>query len=249
MTNWTEEHPILKSQRSELVGQIVRRCELTAVQRETMFALMAQYYATTRAIFDADLDEKEHVILLTDAETGIIKGFSTMLRLELENITALFSGDTIIHADYRHTTVLPREWARLAFSTLDSIRAAQPERQVYWFLITSGYKTYRYLPLFFKQFYPRYDEATPAVIQAIMHELATSRYADEYHPQTGIIRLKNATPLQEGVADIQAHRLKNPHIEFFARINPDHANGDELVCLTAIDRHNLTRAGQRMVQE
>jgi hypothetical protein len=249
MTNWTEEFPILKSQRSELVGQIVRRCELTIAQRDTMFALMAEYYETQRTIFDADLDEKEHVILMTDAETGIIKGFSTMVRLELESVTALFSGDTIIHADYRHTTVLPREWAKLAFSTLDSIRAVQPERQVYWFLITSGYKTYRYLPLFFKQFYPRYDEATPTAIQTIMDELACSRYPDEYNPQTGIIRLKNATPLQEGVADIQAHRLKNLHIEYFVRVNPDHANGDELVCLTAIDRNNLTRAGQRMVQE
>jgi hypothetical protein len=249
MTNLTEEFPTLKSQRSELVGQIVRRCELTSAQRDTMFALMAQYYEIQRPIFDADLEEKEFVIVMTDAETDVIKGFSTMVRLELESVTALFSGDTIIHADYRHTTVLPREWAKLAFSTLDSIRATQPERQVYWFLITSGYKTYRYLPLFFKQFYPRYDEATPAAIQAIMDKLACSRYTDEYNPRTGIIRLKNATPLQEGVADIQAHRLKNPHIEFFTRVNPDHANGDELVCLTAIDRHNLTRAGQRMVQE
>ena len=44
-----------------------------------------------------------------------------------------------------------------------------------------------------------------------------------------------------------AERLRDPQVAFFARMNPGHARGDELACLTELSRANLTRAGQRMV--
>lgn len=247
MTHLMKESPTLKSQRYDLSGAIVRVDDLSSGEKDAMFALMLCYYETSRRVFNDDLAEKEHVILLRDATSNAIKGFSTMKRLDLENVTALFSGDTIIHEDYRHTTVLPQYWAKLAFGTHDQIKVMEPERSVYWFLITSGYKTYRYLPVFFREFYPHYDCPTPSNIQAIMYHLAKTRYGKQYDKQTGIIRLENATPLREGVAEIQPHRLKNAHIAFFDRINPGHAQGDELVCLTEIDPDNLTRAGRRMV--
>ena len=249
MTNSTRGFPTLKSPPCELSGSIERVAHLTGAQRDAMFALMDQYYETTRPIFDADLAEKERVILLKDPTSGLIKGFSTMMRLDLAGVTALFSGDTIIHADYRYTTALPQYWAELAFSMRDQIKRVEPERPVFWFLITSGYKTYRYLPTFFRDFYPRYDRSTPAEIQQLMHTLARTRYGAQYDEQAGVIRLQQGTPLRQGVAEIRAHRLKNPHIAFFARANPGHTAGDELVCLAAIERENLTRAGRRMVAE
>ena len=42
-------------------------------------------------------------------------------------------------------------------------------------------------------------------------------------------------------------RLANPDVAFFARVNPGHEAGDELVCLTTLDDDNLTRAGRRML--
>jgi len=247
MTNSMKDSPTLKSQRYDLSGAIVPVNDLSQQERDAMFALMICYYKTDRNIFDNDLDEKEHVILLRDSLSGEIKGFSTMKRLDLDTVTALFSGDTIIQEDYRHTTVLPQYWAKLAFGTRDRIKELEPERKVYWFLITSGYKTYRYLPVFFREFYPRHDRSTPENAQHIMHKLAKTRYADEYDQSTGIIHLQNATPLRDGVAEIKANRLKNAHVAFFKSINPGHTQGDELVCLTEIDPHNLTRAGRRMV--
>lgn len=249
MNNSTNVPHTSKLQRSELLGQIIKVSELSEAQCDAMFALMILYYEIQRDIFDIDLVEKEHVILMTDADSGEIKGFSTMMQIHMEQVTALFSGDTIIHQDYRHTTVLPRYWAKLVFSTFDSIKAEKPEQQVYWFLITSGYKTYRYLPLFFREFYPRHNRPTPPDIQHIMHKLAQTRYPNEYDPKTGVIHLQNATPLQDGVATIEARHLRNPHIAFFNRVNSGHINGDELVCLTDVDRGNLTRAGKRMLSD
>lgn len=250
MPNPMDESLASKLQPSDcqLVGTILRVSSLSTADKDAMFALMERYYQTLRHIFDADLHEKEHIILMRDSCSGEICGFSTMVSMQVAGIVALFSGDTIIHENYRNETVLPRLWAQLAFGTADSIKAQDPRKQVYWFLISSGYKTYRYLPVFFREFYPHYDCPTPKPIQLVMDTLASNRYPKEYQPQCGIVRLKNPTPLRDGVADIHARHLSNPHIAFFARINPHHAQGDELVCITEIDRRNLTPAGRRMVE-
>ncbi len=49
------------------------------------------------------------------------------------------------------------------------------------------------------------------------------------------------------MADVTEQRLGDPHVEFFVRANPGHADGDELVCLTELTPTNLTPAGRRMV--
>jgi hypothetical protein len=36
-------------------------------------------------------------------------------------------------------------------------------------------------------------------------------------------------------------------VEFFVRMNPGHAEGDELACIAPISRSNLTRAGIRLL--
>jgi hypothetical protein len=249
MTKLTNESPILKSPVSkQLNGTILPVANLNAADRDAMFALMANYYQITRPIFEADLNEKEHVILLRDATDGLIRGFSTMCMMQVEEIVALFSGDTVVHEDYRNEILLPRLWAQLAFGTADNIKARNSNKRVYWFLISSGYKTYRYLPLFFREFYPHYDCSTPTPIQSLMDTLATYRYPQEYQAERRIVCLKNSTPLRKGVADMQPRHLNNPHLAFFVRINPYHYEGDELVCLTEIERSNLTSAGQRMVK-
>lgn len=249
MSSSIQDPLMSKSPPSELAGAIVPAGRLTAGQRDEMFALMDRYYRTSRPVFEADLAEKEQVILLTEPAAGRIRGFSTMLRLDLDSYSALFSGDTIIHEDFRYTTVLPRFWAELAFGLRDRIKAAEPARPVYWFLITSGYKTYRYLPVFFREFYPRHDRPTPPDMRRIMDTLAQTRYGEQYDAARGVIRLARGAPLREGVADIQPRHLRNPDIAFFDRANPGHVHGEELVCLAPIERENLTRAGRRMVEE
>ena len=61
-------------------GQLVRVADVGPHQREEMFALMQAYYeGVERATFEADLDEKEWVIRILDAETNRLKGFSTQM--------------------------------------------------------------------------------------------------------------------------------------------------------------------------
>lgn len=217
-----------------------------------MFALLRRHFAgTDRARFEADLREKETVILLRDASSGAVQGFSTLMRmtahLDQKEVVAFFSGDTIIDRAYWGESTLSRTWGRVVFDEADRIVAERPGTSVYWFLICSGYKTWRFLPVFFREFYPNAERPTPPEIRRLLDTLATRKFGDEYLPEPGIVRFHSATPLRSGVADVTGERLRDPQIAFFSRVNPGHPAGDELACLAEISRSNLTRAGLRMI--
>jgi len=219
---------------------------LTRAERARMHALLARYFeGVTRRGFEADLAEKESAILLRDA-SGAIQGFSTLLRMEErvggETVVAYFSGDTIVDAAYRNTPALAQVWSRHVFR-----RAAEEHAPAYWFLISSGYKTYRFLPAFFATFYPHAFGPTPPHERAILDAVAHRKFPHEYDAATGVVRLRHATPLREGVAEPTARHLRDPHVAFFVSANPGAAEGDELACLTRIHPDNLTPAGRRMV--
>ncbi|HYS52342.1 MAG TPA: hypothetical protein VER58_01095 [Thermoanaerobaculia bacterium] len=221
-----------------LTGSVVTHT--TEEERGQMYALFETYFlGTDRARFESDLAEKDGVILLRDGDR--IRGFSTFLWIREKEFVAFFSGDTIVDRDYWGETVLSRMWAQIAFAEADRI-----DSRVYWFLISSGYKTWRFLPVFFREFYPNPELTMPPHIRNIIDHLGVCKFGDQY--ADGIVRFRNATPLRRGVAEITDERLRDPNIAFFARANPGHANGDELACLTEVSRSNLTRAGQRMVR-
>jgi hypothetical protein len=222
---------------------------LTARQRDEMFALMDRHYENVRpTTFAADLAEKQWVILLQDPETAALCGFSTQVLLEVEvqsrPILALFSGDTIVARDRWGDNALSRVWGRLALSLIDTF----PTAELYWFLISKGYKTYRFLPLFFREFYPRYDFATSARANEVLDALGRHKFAMAYDCATGVCRAgPGKDRLRAGVAELTAERLRDPHIRFFAERNPGHARGDELCCLAPLTRANLTPAAYRVI--
>ena len=253
-----EDQHMSKSPRSDgdcqgrLAGLVVARADLSSFDRDSMFAILCTYFSgVCRVQFDADLAEKDRVIVLRDRNDGQIQGFSTMVRMEVSidgrNVVAFFSGDTIVARQYWGESVLSRLWGQTVFAEFDRIAVLRPSTQVYWFLICSGYKTYRFLPVFFRQFYPNPKQETPEAMKHVIDSLARARYGSRYDVVSGVVRLENATPLRPGVADMTEPRLRDPIVSFFAEKNPGHARGDELACLTEISRSNLTRAGERMV--
>jgi hypothetical protein len=160
-----------------------------------------------------------------------------------ERLTGIFSGDTIVDREYWGETVLARVWSQHAFRLAASIR----DSRVHWFLICSGYKTYRFLPAFFREFYPTFERPTPRRIRDAMRALASVKYPREFDAGRGVVRPERPAPLMSGVADVTLQRLADPHVAFFVEANPGHADGDELVCLTELVASNLTPAGRRMV--
>jgi hypothetical protein len=212
-----------------------------------MFALMGSYYeGTGRATFDADLDEKEWVIQILDETTGRLMGFSTQMLVEVvvsgRTVRALFSGDTIVASDARGE----RSLFQVSGWFVRSLISTFPDTELYWFLISKGYKTYRFLPLFFHEFYPRYDAPTPARFAEVLDALAGTKFPAAYDRALGVVRAgPDACRLRPGMADLTPDRLRDPHVRFFAARNPRHALGDELCCIAPLTPANLTRAAHR----
>jgi hypothetical protein len=253
LPTWTSP-PFELAPTRRLAGDVAPRGILTPGERERMYELLAMYFrGTSRERFEIDLAEKEAVILLRDLKDGQIQGFSTLMRmttaLEGSKIVAFFSGDTIVAQEFWGETILSRLWSQTVFAEADRIREGDAGARVFWFLICSGYKTWRFLPVFFREYHPHPEKVTPRHVKRVLDELGERKFGSEYLPKQGVVRFRSATPLREGVAEVTPKRLRDPLIAFFDRMNPGHTDGDELACLTEIARSNLTRAGERMVGE
>tara|TARA_B100000686_G_scaffold334204_1_gene401139 strand:- start:524 stop:1303 length:780 start_codon:yes stop_codon:yes gene_type:complete len=232
----------------QLAGCLVPIGELTGNQRDEMFRLMDRHYVNVlREIFDKDLDEKDQVILMTDPVSQQILGFSTQLLVDLvidsRPVRVLFSGDTIVDPRYWTRNPLATIWGRWVLELIDD--AAVP---LYWFLISKGYKTYRFLPLFFNEFFPVFDRATPSWASHLIQEFGDWKYPNQFDPELGLLRARpESCRLRPGVADLHPSRLHDDHVRFFAQANPDHARGDELCCVAALTRENFTNAAYRVI--
>lgn len=229
---------------------VERVADLRGVDREAMVALLdAHFWGVTPERFVADLADKDLAVVLRAHDELV--GFSTLARIEARfggrPVTAFYSGDTIVRADARGSAALARAWSRHVFAEAAAVRQREPERRVVWMLISSGYKTYRFLPTFFRRYLPHADVPPAPDDAALAAHLARLRYGERYDATTGVVRLEHPTPLRDGVADVTAARAADPNVAFFVAANPGHALGDELVCLTDVDEANLTPAGRRMV--
>jgi hypothetical protein len=229
-----------------VTGRLVRRGDLTADERARMLALLQDHFAgVTAERFARDLAEKTWALLLED-ETGL-RGFSTLLLWEAtppgeEPCTVVYSGDTIVERGAWGSAALPRSW----IAAVRQLREHHPRGRLWWLLLTSGFRTYRFLPVFWKAFWPRFDAETPAADRARLSFLARERLGDAYREKEGVVRFPEPQRLREGLDDVPEGRLADPHIAFFLERNPGWREGDELACLTEIAEENLTRAGWRM---
>jgi hypothetical protein len=118
-------------------------------------------------------------------------------------------------------------------------KADTTDRKVYWFLISSGYKTWRFLRCSSASSI-RIPNCPRLPTPSASSTTSARKFGDQYG--SGIVRF-TTTP-RRGVKVVTGKWRPC----FFARANPGHGNGDELACLTEVSRANLTRAGQRMLR-
>ena len=255
MPDLTPAPPTWRSPRSEpprLTATAVAREALTAADREEMYQLLETYFQNTSVQqFAQDLAEKDTVLLLRDPEDARIVGFSTLMQMDItvesRRVVGFFSGDTIIAREHWGSSVLARLWITTVMRDSERVRRHSPETLFYWFLISSGYKTWRDLPTFFVTDMPHPDVVPSPFDVQVLQILATKKFGDDFHADTGIVRFGRANPLRPGVAEVTERRLRDPLVEFFIRRNPGHEQGDELACLVPISSDNLTPAGRRML--
>jgi hypothetical protein len=205
------------------------------------------YANMRRRRFDADLNAKPWVILVRSADDRLV-GFSTQTLLEVdvggERVHALYSGDTVIDREHWGDPALAHAWGNFALALI----ARQRSGLLFWFLTSKGFRTYRYLPLFFREFFPRPSTRTPDWENIVIDALGGSVGRERYDPSRKIIRAKgDGDFVRPAIATPGLRSGTDPHVRFFMDRNPGYARGDELCCLASLTRENFTRAAYRVI--
>jgi hypothetical protein len=208
--------------------------KVSDLERKAMLSLYQIYYDVGNpGDFDRDFFQKDHVIILFDEETNIIKGFSTQKILKHlidgSEFVGVFSGDTIVDKAYWGDPALSLGF----FWYMTRLSLSRPWRKIYWHLISKGYKTYLLLSRNFETYYPRHDRTTSEFDQKLMASFAAHLYPYNYYPDLDLLLFEHAhEKLKEHVAPIdQDLKTKLPEVAFFEQKNPGWYKGDELVCI------------------
>jgi hypothetical protein len=223
-----------------LKSAVLRVKELTAGQIDAMYAIMEMYYNnTSHNAFVGDLMKKQDVVILLDEQNNI-RGFTTLTLFPYDEHTQLlYSGDTIVEKEYWGRHDLSQAWITNALVYADNFDGV-----TYWFLLSKGYKTYKYLSTFFNEYYPCVNAETPSYIQQIIDTFAKRQYGDKY--RNGVWVAGNDY-LKGEFDSTQEVAARDKNTAFFLEKNPNYLNGDELVCLCEVSVDNLNKLGRRLL--
>lgn len=236
-THRTVTWPLVRNRRffrpgRGLTPRVRRVASLTQAEREAMWALYASAYdGARRADFEKDLAEKHHVVVLKDAGRQL-QGFSTLKVLDARGACVVFSGDTIVAPGFWGQTALQRAFIWYLMAQ----QLKRPGVEVFWFLITKGYRTYLLLSRYFPNHFPRHDAPTPDDVAALLDALCREKFGDAWRPETGTLRFDgDPARLTADLADVPERLKRDPDVAFFLARNPRWAEGEELCCLARAD--------------
>lgn len=214
--------------------------------REAMYALMrANYDGVDPERFASDLSGKDLVIVLREPQ-GAIRGFSTVAfnpgGLGADGYDVIFSGDTIVSPEYWGSPSLSQGFR----SVMGGFKAACGNRPLYWFLISKGYRTYLYLPLYFKRYHPAAEAGRSDALSAVADACAQALFGCAWDRTSGVIRFPEPLDrLKPQLAGVAPRKSENPQVRFFLERNPGYAAGDELACVARVEPENLLRPDPR----
>lgn len=215
--------------------------QISSVEKNEMYNLLLKYFLdVSRKDFDKDLSEKECVMFLRNIK-GDIVGFSTLMSIKMSiegrNIVVVFSGDTVVNKDQRSSFGLGTEIAKY----FHAIKEKYPHHEPYYVLTSKGWRTYRILPFFFKQFFPNLDSEITIEIKEVLDKFCLMKFPSYYDSQTGLLSSdKQRQRLHPDSGDCELPDCCDEHVKFFIQQNPKFENGDELACIASIKTTNLT---------
>lgn len=211
-----------------------------------MARLYLRYYdGSDETRFFGDLDDKSEVLLLYHA--GLVVGFTTFVPYDFDwrglRRRVVFSGDTIIE---------PAHWGQQTFSYAWTARMGRLYREaamlpLYWFLIVKGHRTYRFLPLVGRTFFPHWQQPPDPELRALAGALAAARFGAAFDAASGLIRFEHSHGhLKPEIAQPTARELAKPAVAYFLERNPGYRRGDELVCLCPLREDNMSAFARRV---
>lgn len=211
---------------------------LTDGMRRAMANLyLANYDGSSESRFLSDLANKQDVLLLHYNDDLV--GFTTLKFYERNwndaPINVVYSGDTVVLREHWGQQALAFAW----IAYMGVIKRESPTIPLYWFLLVKGHRTYRYLPVFGKSFYPHWN-VDRRDLKPLADMLATEMFPDEYNPATGIIEFpESCGHLKPDIALPTSDERDRDGVRYFLEKNPGYRRGHELVCICEIEEHNM----------
>ena len=223
---------------------------LTRADWDDIWVLTQEFFDVERDHVEAELRKRQSIALfrMNDALLGMVAIDVIPATFRGRAVTAISTAHVLIRENWRGRNLLQK----LGFRTFLRERLRHPFRPIYWFFDTFSYKSYLLLPRNFRDFWPRYDQPTPADQAALIDTLAKHVYGAAWRAPLGTVARSGQKRMRETAAPLILGRDSDPHLEFFARANPGHADGDMLVCLCPLSLRNwvhLARNAARRRQQ
>lgn len=235
----------------KILSQTKQIVDLTPSERATMFGLLSlEFLGARREDFIHDLEEKDVVVLLRrETCDGEIVGFSTLMLLDLpvsgRKVKAVFSGDTTVIPEFRSSGGIGVGIGHYFMKALEKF----PEHEIYYILISKGWRTYKVLPFFFKNFAPKHDVPISDKDKAVMDAFGSVKYPRDYDPRKGLIMFSKETQrLIPGSIDAVPPQDPDLHTRFFLKKNPTYLSGTELVCVGVVEVANFAPPLVRLIK-
>ena len=211
--------------------------KISVVDIYQMYSIYSKYYENTKwRIFLSDLSKKSGAFVIRRKEDKRIVGFSTVVNYTLthqgKSGIGVFSGDTIIEKEYWGTRVL-----QVAFyKYMLGLKFKNPTKNIYWLLISKGFKTYLLMSNNFEKYYPSVDSKHDE-LSKVVDNYCEDLFPEYYDKDARILDFGNRyQALKEGVADIDEGMLSShAKISFFEQRNPEWRRGTELPCVGVVD--------------
>jgi hypothetical protein len=209
---------------------------VTPAEWDDIWTLTSDFFDVERGYAEAELRKRQSIAMFR--MNGALLGMAAIdvypAKFRGRRLAIISTAHVLIRENWRGRNLIQK----LGASTFLRARLRYPLRPIYWFFDTFSYKSYLLLPRNFRTFWPRFDQPTPEPRAALMDQLATQMYGPAWRPARGLAVRSGQKRMRESAAPLVLRPDAAPDLQFFAHMNPGHAEGDMLVCLCPLTLSN-----------
>ena len=209
---------------------------ITAAGWDDIWTLTSEFFNVERSYAEAELRKRQSIAMFR--MNGALLGMAAIdiqpAQFRGRRLAIISTAHVLLRENWRGRNLIQK----LGMRTFLRARLRYPLRPIYWFFDTFSYKSYLLLPRNFHTFWPRHDQPTPEARTALIDQLATQTYGPAWRPARGVAVRSGQKRLRETAAPLVLRADADPNLQFFARTNPGHAEGDMLICLCPLTLSN-----------
>lgn len=218
--------------------QILPALAVPAPVWDEVWQLTCRFYAAERAYVEARLRAHRSLALFRDSATRELIGMAAIevspVDFDGQRLLMIFTSHTVVDERYRGQNLIQRAGFRTWLGTC----LRYPLHRKFWVFDSFSYKSYLLLPRNLVEFWPRFDQPTPAWEATLIEHYGQLKYGSDWRAG-GVVARSPRKRLLPQTAPLDARLLAaDPNLRFYAERNPGHAEGDMLFCLCPLNARN-----------